>query len=127
MVRVLEGNSATISTGTTMPIHVHDHHHGHHHGTTAFVSAASGFDAKPRVLGDGRVQIDINPYQEEMTPTGVVHSTGAVTTVTIKPGELMTIGGIDQNRSGKTTSITSGASVGESSDEQVLLLRVEIE
>lgn len=130
MVRVLEGNRAQISTGSTMPIHVHDHHHGHHgshHGTTAFISAASGFDAKPRILGDGRVQIDINPYQEDMTPEGVVHTTGAVTTVTLKPGELLTIGGIDQTRSEKTTSITSGAAVAEARDEQVLLLRVEIE
>ncbi len=127
MVRVLEGNSATISTGTTMPISIHGAHHGHHHDTTAFVSAASGFDARPHILGDGRVQIDINPYQEEMTSSGVVHTTGAVTTVTLVPGELLTIGGIDQTRSEKTTSITSGASVGNASDEQVLLLRVEVE
>lgn len=127
MVRVLEGNSATISTGTTLPIHVHHHHHGHAHDVTAFVSAASGVDAKPRILGDGRVQLDINPYQEEVTPSGVVHATGAVTTVTLKPGELLTIGGIDQSRSETTTSITSGASTAEAHDEQVLLLRVEIE
>lgn len=127
MVRVLEGNRAQISTGSTMPIRVHNPHPGSHHDTTAFVSAASGFDAKPRILGDGRVQIDINPYQEDMTPEGVVHTTGAVTTVTLKPGELLTIGGIDQTRSEKTTSITHGAGVAEARDEQVLLLRVEIE
>ena len=100
MVRVIDGGSAYISAGVSVPIPLRSVYFGPA-GTiisesTVYRDLASGFYATPRLMGD-HVTIDISPQQ-----TGSLHSGYAAqsiqrlyTTVQTRLGEWVQIGGSD--------------------------------
>ena len=61
MLRILEGQTGRISTGEARPIHTRQHDGWR---STEYVRAETGFEARPRVLPDGRVEVALRPFQE---------------------------------------------------------------
>jgi type II secretory pathway component HofQ len=91
------------------------------------VTASTGFEARPRILGDGRVQVDLAPFTGRFGRGGRIESSGASTVVTVAPGETVAVGGLDQARDGSRTELLSGAQEARTRDDSVLLLRVDVE
>jgi type II secretory pathway component GspD/PulD (secretin) len=120
-VRVLEGSSAHIATGETVPLETRSRYVR----STTLVTAESGFEATPRILGDGRIRVELVPTQAQVDAEGNVTFTRAVTTVIAKPGETVAVGGI---RSATTTTRRgTGLGTNAGSESSVLLLTMDIE
>jgi len=122
-LRLLDGEVGRIGSGRSVPVHSG----GVFTSSTTFVSAERGFTARPRILSEDRVQVEITPSDDTVDDHGRVEFTGASTTVIVKPGETVALGGIsssgDQHRRG--TRVLAGSE--RSKDERLLLLSVDVE
>jgi type II secretory pathway component GspD/PulD (secretin) len=122
-LRLLDGEEGEIGAGETAPLLV-----PHRHGADVVIqSAQSGFRARPRVLGDGRVQVEIVPEQSSLEPGGRVAFTGAATTLTLKPGETVALAGVDASESSTSRGVPEAAASRRSHRSRVLLLRADVE
>ena len=122
-LRLLDGEVGHIGTGRSVPVHSR----GVFTSSTTFVAAERGFTARPQILAQDRVQVEIAPTDDSVDGRGRVEFTGATTTVIVKPGETVVLGGIsragDAHRAGSPV-ITA---IGQARDERVLLLTVDVE
>jgi hypothetical protein len=121
-LRVQDGQTGRIETGTTLPIV----HSSPWETQVGFVTASSGFEARPQLLGDGRVRVSLEPFEGALQPGGAIRTGGAATEVTVTPGETVAIGGLTQPREQNSRGL-GGASDEKSYDDWVLLLRAELE
>jgi type II secretory pathway component GspD/PulD (secretin) len=122
-LRLLDGEEGEIGTGETAPLVV-PHRRG---ADVVLQSAESGFRARPRVLGDGRVRVEIMPEQSSLEPGGRVAFTGAATSVTLEPGETVALAGVDASQSSTSRGVPEATASRRSSRSRVLLLRAEVE
>jgi type II secretory pathway component GspD/PulD (secretin) len=120
-LRVLEGSAGTLYTGASVPMALATPEGP----AAAWVSAETGFEARPRILGDGRVHLELRPFEARLAGAAVEHA-GAVTTLVVAPGEEVVIGGLATRHAGSEYG-TAGAASGRGADERVLVIRVEIE
>jgi type II secretory pathway component HofQ len=123
ILRVQDGQSGRIETGTSVPF---VQHVSPWESQVGYASAASGFEATPRVQGDGRVRVALQPFEGELGSGGAIHSRGAATEVTVKPGETVAIGSLEQSQERSTRGL-GGAASEQRYEEWVLLLRTELE
>jgi type II secretory pathway component HofQ len=123
VLRVEDGRSGRIETGTSLPV-VHDVSPWESHVDT--LSASSGFEATPRIQGDGRVRVGLRPFEGSLGRGGAIHSSGAVTEVTVEPGDTVAIGGLGRSQQQRARSL-GGAAKEERYEDWLLLLRVEVE
>ena len=123
MVRVTEGETGRIETGQTVPFTTR----GRWGSSTQFVTAATGFEARPRILGDGRVEVDLAPFAGRFERGGRIESAGASTIVTVAPGETVAVGGLARAEDTSDVRLPSGAGRSRSQDDTVLLLRADVE
>lgn len=123
VLRVGEGEATRIETGTIVPFATR----GPSGSSTEFVNATTGFDAKPRILADGRVQVDLAAFARELRPDLAIDSMAASTLVTLKPGALVVVGSTGRAGTGSRADRFEGARAERRGDETVLLLRVDLE
>ena len=90
------------------------------------MTAESGFEASPRVLGDGRVELALRPFDESVQPGGAIERTGADTVLVLDPGTTVAVGGIVSEQS-TSHGAFSGAGGRGASQESLLLVTVEVE
>jgi len=62
LVRVLDGEVGHIGSGRSVPVRSFDE--------LAFVEAERGFLARPKILGDGRVRVEISANEGQLLPGG---------------------------------------------------------
>lgn len=122
-LRVQDGQVGRIETGTTLPI---VDSVSPWETQVGFVSATSGFEARPQLLGDGRVRVSLQPFEGAVERGGAIRSSGAATEVTVTPGATVAIGGLQQSREQRSRSLGGGSNE-KSYEDWVLLLRVEVE
>lgn len=122
-VRVTEGSTARIEAGTSIPYSTV----GPSGTNTEFVNAATGFEASPRILADGRVQVDLASFAGRPLRGGSIESTSSSTLVIAKPGETLAVGGIDRSGDAQGREVLSGTRAASGRDDTVLLLRVDVE
>lgn len=120
-LRVLEGETGRIETGTVVPFETG----GRWHRRTQLVDASSGFEVTPRILGDGQVRVALRPYEARPTAEGGLATSGAETVLVLEPGETTVLGGLARRTATDAAGILSGAARAEAEEEQLLLLRVE--
>ncbi len=104
-VRVLEGSTGRISTGTAVPYAVGD--------GTEYVSADSGIETTARMTGDGRVHVDLRPFQAQVGKDGAIAHGSAASSVVLAPGETVVWGGVQsyaQTESGTRVPATGARS-----------------
>jgi type II secretory pathway component GspD/PulD (secretin) len=121
-LRIVEGQSGRITTGRSVPITTR-------RGwttSTEYVTAESGFDASGRVLGDGRVQLDLAPLLSRFRPDGAIELSGGSSSLVLTPGDTVVLGGVSQARSESERSLDGIASA-RSQDDTVMLLRADVE
>jgi hypothetical protein len=123
MLRLQDGQAGRIETGSELPILTHV---SPWETQVGMVSATSGFEARPQLLGDGRVRVQIQPFEGSPQPGGAIRTSGAASEVTVRPGETVAIGGITQSGEQRSRSL-GGASREERYEDWVLLLRTEVE
>jgi len=122
-IRATEGSRTQIATGTSVPYTTV----GRHGPNTRYVTATTGFEADPRILGDGRVQVDLAAFAGRLGRGATVERTHASTLVVLTPGETMAVAGIDRSRRVEEASALSGVGSESHHDEALLLLRADIE
>jgi type II secretory pathway component GspD/PulD (secretin) len=129
-LRILEGQSGRIASGASLPITTRRIQRSAHSETvdesTRYVSAESGFEASPRVLGDGRVELALRPFEESARQDGAIEHTGADTVLVLAPGATVALGGIVREESEQRGAF-SGAGGSAASQETLLLVTVEVE
>ena len=122
VLRLLEGRSGRISSGTQLPVTVR-RHSGH---ASELVSVESGFDARARVLGDGRVHVELAPFEGSLAGARRIETAAAETELDVQPGETVVVGELRAQRS-LDADAPAARSDEESSDERVLLLTATVE
>src|SRR5262249_26966658 len=123
MLRLQDGQAGRIETGNAFPVATRV---SPWQTQVGVVNASSGFEARPQLLGDGRVRVQIHPFEGSVERSGAIRTGGADTEVTVKPGETIALGSLEQDRQPSTRGLAGGAE--ESSHaELLLLLRAEVE
>jgi type II secretory pathway component GspD/PulD (secretin) len=122
-VRILEGRSARIASGETVPLTTR------HRGevTTSLVSADSGLEVHARVLGDGRVLLELRPFEARFQRDGRIETSEASTTLTLEPGKTVVIGGLSAAQGAASLDAFAGAESSRTRDERVLTITARIE
>jgi type II secretory pathway component GspD/PulD (secretin) len=130
-VRILEGGSASIMTGQSVPLTTRRVQQGGSGPTvtraTTFVSAESGFEAQPRILADGRIQLALRAIDSQLHNAARVASSTSATTLVVEPGETLAIGGLTQDADMRNAAFASGADSSQREDERLLLLTATVE
>ena len=136
-LQVLEGNSAFIRTGQSVPVPqrqvvrtiVNGQVVERVSNSVEFRDVLTGFYVLPRLAGD-RVTLEINPQRdtlarpEQNLPPGSVNVQQAATTVSGRLGEWIEVGGVVQGVSNQHATIL-GSTRETSSDDRRILLKVE--
>ena len=129
-VRVMDGGRALIRVGQSVPIAFTRVVVGAGgvltESGTEYRDLASGFYVRPSVTGS-RVQLEITPGNERLSAaqTGVIESSGLSTTVTVRPGEWVQLGGT--SRDGRRDDATAlSRSTHSANGAQAVWLRVEV-
>jgi len=122
-VRILEGHSARIASGESVPLTTH----GGRGTVTSLVPADSGLEAHARVLGDGRVLLELRPFEARFQTDGRIETAEASTTLTLEPGRTVVIGGLGGAQGAARLDVLAGAERGEARDERVLEITARVE
>jgi len=122
-IRVLEGHSARIATGETAALTTR-HRRGQ---VTTLVPADSGLEAHVRVLGDGRVLLELRPFEARFRGDGRIETAEAVTTLTVEPGKTVVIAGLTGEQGAASLDALAGAESARTRDERVLMITARIE
>ena len=122
-VRVLEGRSARIATGETAALTTRNRWEE----TTTLVAADSGLEAHARILGDGRVLLELRPFEARFRGDGRIETSDAATTLIVEPGRTVVIGGLSGAQGAASLDALAGAEQKRTRDEQVLTITARIE
>ena len=71
--------------------------------------------------------VELQPVEASVDPRGRVRFSGAATTLTLRPGETVAIGGIDRSSTSHTTGSRVLSASQQTRESRVLLLGVEVE
>jgi type II secretory pathway component GspD/PulD (secretin) len=137
-LQVLEGNSAFIRTGQSVPLPQYQVSRTIVNGrivdrvidSVEYRDAMTGFYALPRLAGD-RVTLEISPQRdtpptpERNLPHGSVNVQRVATTVSGRLGEWIEIGRLAQGVSNEQ-SVVLGNTRGTSTDNRRILIRVDL-
>ena len=100
---------------------------GRRTATTTLVPADSGFEAHARVLGDGRVQLELRPFEAQFQADGRIATSEAATTLVLTPGKTVVIGGLAEAGGAASLDAFAGAQRESASDERVLSITARVE
>jgi type II secretory pathway component GspD/PulD (secretin) len=141
-LRILDGQSGRIATGTEAPVtsrRIRRTRHGAMiEESTQLANAESGFEATPRVLRDGRVELALRGFESSLRtrssftgsdaarPDGVIDRASAETRIVLAPGATVALGGITRAESAQHGSFAGGGA-SDAAQERLLLVTVNVE
>ena len=96
-------------------------------GDTTVVAASSELLATPHVLGDCRVSLELAWSRRDVDDAGRTAGDGGQTTVVVRPGEILVLGSTSRKLDSPASRSYGARSTRAQADEQVILLRVELE
>jgi len=129
-VRIAEGQSARIVTGESVPLTTRVPGGGSGQRSTrstTFFAAESGFEARARILGDGRIQLELQPIDSQLRAGNRLETSASSTTLVLEPGKTVAVGGLFQNADQRSATFASSAGSGQRGDERILLLTARVE
>jgi type II secretory pathway component GspD/PulD (secretin) len=98
-IRTLEGNTAYIQAGSAHPtesVQIYDPGYGPTVSTTTgFIETTTGFAVTPRLSGEQAI-LDVSPWSDKLNTRGQVETQNAQTTIRVKLGEWVELGGINE-------------------------------
>ncbi len=100
LLKTLEGHTASIRTGKVFLMQNISNADSRHHQplisrNTQLIAANTGFTLLPRLTGN-QVTLQISPWSDKLNPNGVFNNHQAHTTIRVKLGEWVEIGGMNQ-------------------------------
>jgi type II secretory pathway component GspD/PulD (secretin) len=129
-LRIADGETGRISTGVAVPITTRTVERGPFgpvvRESTTTVNAETGIEARPRVLGDGRIELALFPFDAQLTPSGAIRGRSADTVIVVEPGETVAIGGLTQSTARSSTGL-GGATRTEQTEDLLLLVTANLE
>jgi type II secretory pathway component GspD/PulD (secretin) len=123
-LRVSEGSRARVETGTSIPFPASDGVGG---TTTELATAGTGYEAAARILGDGRVQVDLSAFAGQLAREGRILKLSASAPVVVTPGQTLVVGGLGPQQQESRSMSLRGVRADTVQDDTLLLLRAEIE
>ena len=127
-VRLLEGQRASILTGEAIPFTTRRVPRGATvQQSTSFVAAESGFDARARILGDGRIELELRALDSALRPGPRVAYSTSLNTLVVEPGKTVVLGGLFQDGDARSASLLAASGSSQRSDERLLLLTATVE
>jgi type II secretory pathway component GspD/PulD (secretin) len=131
MLRVLEGQSGRIAAGVELPVTLRTRTAFGVREESSLVEVASGFEVTPHVMGDGRVRLDLAPFDDRVAGSvaggPVVRRSGSQTSITLAPGEKIAIGGLARDSASERGDLTSGTRNERAREENVTVVWVELD
>ena len=131
MLRVLEGQPGRIAAGVELPVTTRTLTPYGAREDTSPVQLASGFEVIPRVMGDGRLRLEIAPFHDRVASRVVggvvVERSGSQTSVTLSPGERVVVGSLARDSASSRGSLFSGFSSDRSREERVIVVWAEVD
>jgi type II secretory pathway component GspD/PulD (secretin) len=121
-LEILEGELGRIACGRVVPFVTR----GEGGATTTIIETRSGLLARPHVLGNSHVQLDLAPFDASSEDGGTASFSSISTRVVLGSGETVVVGGV-QSQARNEESDPQAASHRGRRDEALLLLRVEID
>lgn len=118
---VLEGQTGRIDLGTKVPYETGTLRHRR----VEFVDANNGFEVTPRVMGDGRVRLELRPYGARVQPDGTIATSGAATVLVLAPSETAVLGGFDQGVDAATRLTGRAAAQKRERSNRLLLISAQ--
>ena len=122
-LRMQEGSRSSIDVGTAVPYRTRRGRAT----STEWVSADTGFRSRARVLDDGSVRLELAGLRQQISPDGTIARSSLNTTVELAPGETKVIGSLSRHADASGRVLAGGSARGTSSEDELLLLRVELE
>jgi type II secretory pathway component GspD/PulD (secretin) len=99
-IRTLEGNTAYIQAGSAYPaenVQIYDSGYGPIISTTTgFIDTTTGIAVTPRLSGEQAI-LDVSPWSDRLNARGQIETQGAQTTIRVKLGEWVELGGINED------------------------------
>jgi type II secretory pathway component HofQ len=130
-LNILDGQTGRIATGASVPVTTRRVQPGpagpSWTESTSYVAADSGFEASPRILGDGRIELSLRPFDASVARDGTLSHSGAQTRIVLEPGRTVAIGGFLRDAQAEQRSALSGAGSSRGGDEKLLLVTAEIQ
>lgn len=123
VLRLLDGETGEIGSGRSVPVTTRDRYG---RSSTAFVEAEQGFRATPRVLGNGKIRVEIQPIDAQVDLGGRTRYAGASTVVEIEPGQTITIGQLTNTADEGSTGARI-LSTNRRNRDRLFLLRAELD
>jgi hypothetical protein len=122
-MRVVEGGTTRIETGHAVPYTSS----GSYGTNTQIVDATTGFEAKPRILADGRVRVDLAGFADRFQADGAIATMRTATLFDLEPGKVVVVGAIDRIEAQDRSALAAGTASERRQDETLLLLRADLE
>jgi type II secretory pathway component HofQ len=111
--------------------------------STQYENAESGFEASPRVLRDGRVELALRTFHGSIStgdgigiegtdrhaslrPDGTIDRASAETRLVLTPGATVALGGIARQENAQRGALSAGGASG-AAEESLLLVTVDVE
>jgi type II secretory pathway component GspD/PulD (secretin) len=130
-LRILDGQTGRIASGDAVPVTTRRIRRGSHgavvDASTQYVSFDSGFEATPRVLRGGGIELRLRPFDAELASGGTVRRASADTVLVLQPGKTVALGGIVRGERDSYRSAASGVGDRDRAHESVLLVTAGIE
>jgi type II secretory pathway component GspD/PulD (secretin) len=131
MLRVLEGQPGRIAAGVELPVTTRTRtRHGVREDAFS-VPVESGLEVIPHLMGDGRVRLEIAPFDDRVVGHvvggPVVERTGSRTSVTLAPGERVAVASLVRDSASSGESLGSGIGSARSREERVIVVWVDLE
>jgi len=127
-VQVLEGREAFISTGQAVPVGQRVYGFGTVHDSVRYQDVTSGLYVVPRLTGDDRVTLDVNPHSARLSPRGGgrIDFQEANTVVSGRLGEWIMVGGSRENATFSGNAITRSTRRNDNVNQGILLRVTEL-
>lgn len=127
-VQVLEGREAFIRTGQSIPVGERSYGYGVVHDSVRFQDVTSGLYVIPRLTGDDRVTLDINPHSARLSPRGggSIDFQEVNTVVSGRLGEWLMVGGSRESATFSGNAITRSTRRNENVNQGILLRVTEL-
>lgn len=120
-LRIRDGETGRIDVERTMPVLAR-----RLFGDTYVARAGSELAATPQVLADGRVSLRLEWSRGQLEARGATRSSGGSTTIEVSAGEVVVVGGASEKLDSRSRR-TAGPDRRAETDDQAILLRVEVE
>jgi hypothetical protein len=132
MLRVLEGQPGRIAAGVDLPVTTRTRTPFGVREDTTVVPVASGFEVIPHLMGDGRVRLDIAPFDDRVAGRvgdggAVVERSGSETSITLAPGERVALGSLVRDSSSSRGDLLSGFGSERAREERVMVVWAELD